>query len=318
MRSLRLALQAMLITLFISFAASVGARTTTAASSSGYTQTRYPIVLVHGLFGFDQLFGTIDYFYGITDGLRSGGATVYAVELSQLGNDVTRGNQLIAQLENLQAVYGYSKFNLIGHSQGGLDVRYAAAVRPDLVASVSTFGTPHTGSAVADGIATLAPPGSAQRALAVAFATALGNLIDTFSGGNNPQNALDALSQLTTSGTAQFNAQFPAGMPTSSCGSGAAVVNGIRYYSSGGTSVLTNVLDPSDLLLGAGSLFFSGSANDGLVGQCSSHWGTVIRDNYDWNHLDEVNQLLGLRGVFSSDPVAVYRDQANRLKGLGL
>jgi len=317
MRSLRRAFQALLITLLLSFAASAGAKTT-ATSSSDYTQTRYPIVLVHGLFGFDQLFGTIDYFYGITDGLRSGGATVYEVELSQLGDDVTRGNQLIAQLENLQAVYGYSKFNLIGHSQGGLDIRYAAAVRPDLVASVSTYGTPHTGSAVADGIATLAPAGSAQRALAVAFATALADLIDTFSGGNNPQNALAALSQLSTSGTAQFNAEFPAGMPTSPCGSGPAVVNGIRYYSSGGTSVLTNVLDPSDALLAAGSLFFSGTGNDGLVGQCSSHWGTVLRDNYGWNHLDEVNQLLGLRGVFSSDPVAVYRDQANRLKGLGL
>ena len=317
MRSLRRAFQALLITLLLSFAASAGAKTT-ATSSSDYTQTRYPIVLVHGLFGFDQLFGTIDYFYGITDGLRSGGATVYEVELSQLGDDVTRGNQLIAQLENLQAVYGYSKFNLIGHSQGGLDIRYAAAVRPDLVASVSTYGTPHTGSAVADGIATLAPTGSAQRALAVAFATALADLIDTFSGGNNPQNALAALSQLSTSGTAQFNAEFPAGMPTSPCGSGLAVVNGIRYYSSGGTSVLTNVLDPSDALLAAGSLFFSGTGNDGLVGQCSSHWGTVLRDNYGWNHLDEVNQLLGLRGVFSSDPVAVYRDQANRLKGLGL
>ena len=31
---------------------------------AGYTQTRYPIVLVHGLFGFDKLLG-VDYFYGI-------------------------------------------------------------------------------------------------------------------------------------------------------------------------------------------------------------------------------------------------------------
>jgi triacylglycerol lipase len=30
-------------------------------------------------------------------------------------------------------------------------------------------------------------------------------------------------------------------------------------------------------------------ANDGLVGKCSSHLGTVIRDNYFHNHLDEVN-----------------------------
>lgn len=289
-----------------------------ARATDTYTRTRYPIVLVHGLFGFDQLFGGVDYWYGITGGLRSGGATVYVASVSQLGSDITRGNQLIAQLDNLRAVYGYSKFNLIGHSQGGLTIRYVAAVRPDLVASVTSVGTPHTGSAVADGIAVLAPAGSVQRRLAEGFATALADLIGAFSGGQSSQDATAALVQLSSAGTAQFNARFPAGRPSSSCGSGAASVNGIRYFSYGGTSVLSNGFDASDALLGAGSLFFFGAANDGLVGRCASHWGTVIRDNYGWNHLDEVNQLFGLRGLFSADPVSVYRSQANRLKGLGL
>lgn len=315
MRTMLVALQTVVITLLLSFAAPMNAQ---AAPASSYTQTRYPIVLVHGLFGFDQLFGSIDYWYGISDGLRRGGATTYVAQVSQLGNDVTRGNQLIAQLENLRAVYGYAKFNLIGHSQGGLTIRYVAAVRPDLVASVTSFGTPHRGSAVADGISTLAPAGTVQRWLAVSFATALGDLINVFSGGHNSQNALDALRQLSSAGAAQFNLQFPAGAPTSACGSGPAMVNGIRYYSFGGTSPTTNLVDPSDALLAAGNLFFHGAANDGLVSRCSSHWGTVIRDNYRWNHLDEVNQLLGLRGWFSADPVEVYRTQANRLKGLGL
>jgi triacylglycerol lipase len=44
----------------------------------------------------------------------------------------------------------------------------------------------------------------------------------------------------------------------------------------------------------------------------------VVRDDYPWNHLDEVNQAFGLRGLFSPDPVAMYRAQANRLKSLGL
>ena len=315
MRILPVALRTAVAILLLSFALS---GTAWAGSGSGYTQTRYPIVLVHGLFGFDQLFGSVAYWYGITDGLRSGGATTYVAQVSQLGDEVTRGNQLIAQLENLQAIYGYRKFNLIGHSQGGLTIRYVAAVRPDLVASVTSFGTPHSGSAVADGIIVLAPAGSVQRWLAVNFATALGNLINTFSGGSNPQNALDALGQLSSSGAAQFNAQFPNGAPTSPCGSGAGLVNDIRYYSFGGTSPVTNLIDPSDALLAAGSLFFEGGANDGLVGRCSSHWGTVIRDNYGWNHLDEINQLFGLRGWFSADPVEVYRSQANRLKGQGL
>ena len=107
-------------------------------------------------------------------------------------------------------------------------------------------------------------------------------------------------------------------MPTSACGQGAASVNGVRYYSLGGTSVLTNVLDASDPLLGAGSLFFGWEANDGLVGRCSSHLGVVLRDDYGWNHLDEVNQMFGLRGLFSSSPASVLRAQANRLKNAGL
>jgi len=107
-------------------------------------------------------------------------------------------------------------------------------------------------------------------------------------------------------------------MPATSCGQGAAVVNGVRYYSFGGTSVLTNLFDASDALLGAGGLFFGFEANDGLVGRCSSHLGVVIRDDYGWNHLDEVNQVLGLRGLFSSNPASVYRSHANRIKNAGL
>jgi triacylglycerol lipase len=44
--------------------------------------------------------------------------------------------------------------DMIGHSQGGLSSRYAAAVMPQAVASVTTIGTPHRGSEVADWIAT--------------------------------------------------------------------------------------------------------------------------------------------------------------------
>jgi hypothetical protein len=74
------------------------------------------------------------------------------------------------------------------------------------------------------------------------------------------------------------------------------------------------LLDPTDALLGVGALSFGFSANDGLVGRCSSRWGVVLRDNYPWNHLDEVNQAFGLRGLFTPDPVAFYRSHANRLK----
>ena len=126
------------------------------------------------------------------------------------------------------------------------------------------------------------------------------------------------MQSLSTEGSQDFNGRFPQAATTSSCGSGAAVVNNVLYYSVGGTSVATNVFDISDALLVASSVFFGSEQNDGLVSRCSSHWGTVLKDNCAWNHLDEVNQGFGLRGLFSQDPVAFYRSQANRLKSAGL
>ena len=57
---------------------------------------------------------------------------------------------------------------------------------------------------------------------------------------------------------------------------------------------------------------------DGLVGKCSAHLVQVIRDDYSMNHLDEVNQLFGLTGLFSTNPKTVFRTHANRLKNDGL
>jgi triacylglycerol lipase len=294
------------------------------ACADTYTQTKYPIMLVHGLFGFDSLLGIYDYWYGVPSGLRSGGAKVFAASVSASNDSTVRGEQLIHDLDTLRALYGYQKFNLIGHSQGGPTSRYVASVRPDLVASVTTIGSPHTGSPVADAVSAILPSGSPLRPLVAGAVDAFATLIGWFSGNYDPQDALAALSANSTAGAKAFNALHPEGMPSSSnpCGQGAASVtkgsNTIRYYSMGGTSVLTNIFDASDAAMGATSLFFGFAQNDGLVGQCASHFGVVLRDDYGWNHLDEVNQIFGLRGLFSSDPVSVIRAQVNRLKTAGL
>jgi triacylglycerol lipase len=288
-----------------------------AAQADDYTRTRYPVVLVHGLLGFDQI-GPVNMFYGIPSALASGGATVYVTQQPAANSAAVRGEALLANLRALQAAYGHAKFNLVGHSMGGLDVRYVAAVAPGLVASVTTVGTPHKGSAVADGIEA-GTTATGTTSLVAAFVDALAGFLGFLSGDTtSPQDSLAALRSLTSSGAAAFNASFPAGAPTGSCGSGAAVVNGVRYYSASGNSVVTNVFDPADALMLAGSLFFGSTDNDGLVGRCSSHWGTVLKDDYGWNHLDEINHTFGLRNVFAADPVAFYRAQANRLKSAGL
>jgi triacylglycerol lipase len=159
--------------------------------------------------------------------------------------------------------------------------------------------------------------GSFTQAVLAYFANLLGTVIGLLTGHTNPQDAIAALDSLTTAGLATFNASYPQGVPASACGEGAAVVGGIRYYSWSGTGVLTNALDIGDPALGLTSLFYP-EANDGLVGRCSSHLGDVIRDNYFHNHLDEVNQVLGLVSIFESNPTTLFRNHANRLKGLGL
>ena len=282
-----------------------------------YTKTKYPIVLEHGLGGFDELFGVYSYWFGIVGALEDGGARVFTTTVSQLNSTEARGEQLIDQIETIVALTGQPKVNLIGHSHGGLDARYVAAVRPDLVASVSSVATPHKGAALADYLRANVQNGSFTEAVVAYFANSLGTVIGLLTGHTNPQDAAAALDSLTSAGLATFNAHYPQGVPTTACGQGAASVNGIRYYSWSGTGILTNALDVSDSSLALSS-FFDPEANDGLVGKCSSHLGTVIRDNYFQNHLDEVNQILGLVSIFESSPESLFRAHANRLKTAGL
>jgi len=283
---------------------------------STYTQTKYPIVLAHGLLGWDTMLG-MDYYYKIPAELRKDGATVYQTQVSAVHYTAVRGEQLIEQIEYILAVSGAQKVNLIGHSHGGPTVRYVASMRPDLVASVTTIAGVNKGSPVADLLREI-PEDSVLEGVAFAAVEALGGIIDFLSGGGHPQDALGALSSLTTEGALAFNEQHPQGVPLTQCGEGDYVVNGIRYYSWSGGSTVTNVLDITDTLLGVTGLVFKGVKNDGLVGSCDCHLGQVIRDDYRMNHLDEVNLLLGLHHLFETDPITTFRNHANRLKKAGL
>ncbi len=290
----------------------------TTSWASGYTETKYPIVLAHGLFGFDNI-GPVEYWYGIPSALRSDGAKVYATQVSAANSTEVRGEQLLTQVKQIIAVSGTGKVNLIGHSHGGPTARYVASVRPDLVASVTTVGGVNRGSKVADLLLGIAPDGSLSNAVVVSITNGLANIINFLSGGKGlTQDSLAAAKSLSTAGSLKFNASHPEGVPTSACGEGVYQVNGVSYFSWSGAKAYTNVLDPIDPALALTSLAFAGAKNDGLVASCSAHLGKVIRDDYAMNHLDEVNQTVGLVNIFETNPVTLYRQHANRLKNLGL
>jgi triacylglycerol lipase len=287
------------------------------ARAAGYTETRFPIVLAHGMAGFGSVFGVIDYWYKIPAALRKDGAEVFVARVSQFHHTEERGEQLLAQVEEIVAITGKPKVHIIGHSHGGLDARYVAAVRPDLVASVTTIGSPHHGADMANFLRNHVVEDSFAEGAVGFLGNKLGAVLALLSGSRHPQDARAALDALTNEGMADFNARYPQGLPLLPCADGPEMVNGVRYFSWSGTRAATNILDISDLTLFLASRVY-GEDNDGLVGRCSSHLGKVIRSDYAQNHLDEVNQLLGLVHLFSSSPISIFRAHANRLRNLGL
>ncbi|MCX4029597.1 triacylglycerol lipase [Endozoicomonas sp. SM1973] len=293
-----------------------------AKKNTGYTETRYPIVLVHGMLGFDKTLG-IDYWYGVAAALRKDGARVHVAKLTALDSNEARGEQLIEQLEYWQALYNEKGFNLIAHSQGGPTSRYAMYHlnydrKQPLIKSLTTIGSPHKGSPVAD-VMLSKPVGDTAHKVFTSVMNGLAGLIEKFS--SNPQqhiqNFTRSLSASSTPTMRQFNQYYPAGVPNSSCGEGQYTADGVRFYSWSGTQVTTNVLDPTDWGLSLLAKAFK-EKNDGLVSRCSSHFGQVIRDNYQMNHVDQINHLFGLHHLLETDPITLFRQHANRLKHKGL
>lgn len=309
--------------LLIPALATLGLFATLPAQANTQSQTKNPIVLIPGIFAFDTI-ASVDYWHQIPSALQSQGAKVHVPKINAFDSSAKRGEDLIRQLEQIRAASGGSvkKFNLIGHSQGGVTARYVLNTRPDLVASVTTLHSPHKGSPVADLVTGIAPPGTLQGVAFDVFSNAVGNLVNLLS--DNRKNDSDVramLAEFNKDGATANNQRYPVGIPTSACGEGPETVNvngnSIRLYSMSGTSPLTNVFDLSDPLFALTSLAFS-EANDGITGRCSSHFGKVLKDNYTMNHLDINNQVLGLVSLFETNPKTLYRNQANRLKNLGL
>ncbi|BCX65924.1 MULTISPECIES: esterase/lipase family protein [Pseudomonas] len=289
---------------------------------------RYPLVLVPGMLGYVRLL-LYPYWYGIVSALRQGGAVVFAVQVSPINSNEVRGEQLLARIEEILRETGAEKVNLIGHSQGALAARYAAAKRPDRVASVTSVAGPNHGSELADYLHHHYPHDSVRCRLLsflLRLVGALMSLLETgYRGPKLPVDIHKAHHSLTTEGVALFNQRYPQGVPETWGGQGAEEVNGVRYYSWSGTLQPgktdrgRNLLDGTNRTcrLFARSFVREAGHCDGMVGRYSSHLGTVIGDEYPLDHFDIVNQSLGWVGK-GGEPVRLFVEHAARLKAAGL
>ncbi|KAJ1655569.1 hypothetical protein IWQ61_004697 [Dispira simplex] len=123
---------------------------------SKYIAPRLPVVLCHGLFGFDTIGPSswpalrIHYWRGIKEAMSEVGANVFVGRVPSSGSIVQRAEQLHVQLKQL---FTGQSVNLVGHSMGGLDGRYLIShIKPSeyKVQSLSTICTPHRGSPFMD------------------------------------------------------------------------------------------------------------------------------------------------------------------------
>ncbi|HEX4940650.1 MAG TPA: triacylglycerol lipase [Candidatus Kapabacteria bacterium] len=290
--------------------------TTANAATDGYTRTRYPIVLIHGMALFDDMLG-VSGWYSIPRQLRKGGANVFVLQVSALNTTELRGEQAARQIETILATTGAEKVNLIGHSHGSPTARYLAGVYPHYVASVTSVHGVNWGTPVADAMQQDLAERNLSGRLFKGVMSAWGALVNVLSGDPLPQSYPLEIEALTTAKALAFNAQYPDGMPQQYCGDGAPVVNGIHYFSWTGNRVMTNLADLADYGLLASAALMD-EPNDGLVPVCATYLGQVIRDNYRMNHIDAIDHLFGLHSSKDTDPPVVYRQQANRLQQLGL
>ena len=238
-----------------------------------------PVVLVHGLFGFDRI-GVLHYFRGITAHLETLGCHAHAVRLPAAASVPERAQRLVDRITAL----GHDRVDVIAHSLGGLDARYAVSKLglASRVRALVTIGTPHHGTPLAS-LGENGPLAALRKAL-----SALGI-------------SLHALDWLSPAALERFNADVPDAPGVRY----ACVVGGIRDENTGVPLALSPVHHYLRRVAGA---------NDGLVPVSSQYWGETLGE-IEADHYAQVGWRFTARSTF--DAAALYAWIVARLGDVG-
>lgn len=215
--------------------------------------TRYPLLMVHGVFFRDLRF--FNYWGRVPKELIRNGATVYYGEQHSAASVESNGRELKDKIEKIVNETGCGKVNIIAHSKGGLDSRYAITHfgMDKYVASLTTVNTPHRGCEYADFILEHAPS-AFKNFLAARYNSTLKKL-----GDKNP-DFLAAVADLTVANCKAINYTTPD-------------MEGVYYQSVGARMKnCRSAAFPLNLSYGIVK-HFSKLDNDGLVDIKSMRWG---------------------------------------------
>lgn len=240
-------------------------------------KTKYPLLMVHGVFFRDYKY--FNYWGRIPEELEANGATIFYGNQQSAASVEECAKELDVRVRQIVAETGCEKVNIIAHSKGGLDSRYALSQlgTSKFVASLTTINTPHRGCEFADYLLSKIPKAQKEM-VAAAYNGALKKLC------KEEPDFLAAVTDLTAVACKKRN-EIVTDVP------------GVLYQSVG-----------SKLNAASGGRFplnfsyqlvkcFDGY-NDGLVGEKSFPWGS------DYTFIE----AKGKRGISHGDVIDLNRE----------
>lgn len=261
--------------------------------------TRFPIVLVHGWTGFENI-GPLTYFFNVREDLEAIGYPIATAVLDPYNSVDVRGEQLLAFVDATLANTRSRKVDLIGHSQGGIDSRYVASeaggARGGQIGGLITVGTPHQGTPFTD-VALGLLPGPTEQTLAFLL---------NFLGATQEQES-DVLASLYTLSETYMQDEF-----------NVVFVDDprVKYWSWMGETCVggigcDDILDPL-LVFSYQTIAAIAGPNDGLVPESSAPWGEYL-GLIPADHIDEIGQIAGITSP-AYDHIEFFRDNARLLR----
>lgn len=175
--------------------------------------TKYPVLLVHGVFFRDRKY--LNYWGRIPAELEANGAVICYGNHQSAASVKDSAIELTLRIKQIVKEMNCEKVNIIAHSKGGLDCRYALENldAAPYIASLTTVSSPHKGANFADCLLEKSSP-SLQQSVARVYNAALRKF-----GDENP-DFMAAVKDLTTAASKKlWSGQAPEGVYCQSVGS---------------------------------------------------------------------------------------------------
>ena len=246
---------------------------------------KYPVLFVHGM-GFRD-HKHISYWGRIPNVFTDRGVSVFFGYQDSNADVETNGLHIAKRIDEIIKATGAEKINIIAHSKGGLDCRYAisALEKGDKVASLTTISTPHHGSKTVDLLMKFP-------AFLVKFAGFCTDCVFRVFGDKKP-NSYKVFQTFTTKEAKIFNEKY---------------ADDLNVYYQSYAFVMKNALSDIFMCIPHIAVSIIEGENDGLLTPEAARWG-VFKGVYSG---------VGRRGISHCDEVDMRRKRFSKKKSNGV